>query len=261
MITQNQAKRIRALRTRKRRDEGAFLVEGVRLVEELLASRLEIELVILAPALAATERGACLIERVRGGGLAVAEVPDRELEELADTETPQGVLAVAREPGRRLEEFVPGQRAAILIFDRVVDPGNVGTLLRTAQALGVGWTVALPGTVDPWSPKAVRASAGSIFQLPVSREPWAYVVNWLRGRDFAILGADPGGVPVPRSGSPLPRFALVMGNEPSGLSEEVRGDCDGQVAVRLPGQMDSLNVATAGALLLDRLLAGTEGRA
>lgn len=266
MITRNQAKRIRKLRTRKRRDEAAVLVEGVRLVEELLASRLEVELVVSSPALAGTERGQRLLDAVSDRGLTWAEVTDPELDDLADTETPQGVLAVAREPVKRLDDFTPGERAAVLIFDRVVDPGNLGTLMRTANALGIGWVLALPGTVDPWSAKAVRASAGSIFQLPVSREPWPEAVSWLRSRDFAIFGADPGGDPVARGGGgggggvPHPRFALVLGNEPSGLSEEVRGDCDAKVAVRLPGRMDSLNVAIAGALLLDRLLSWSDGR-
>ncbi|TNF87414.1 MAG: RNA methyltransferase [Gammaproteobacteria bacterium] len=260
MITRNQAKRIRKLRTRKRREEGAFLVEGVRLAEDLIASRLEVELVVSSPTLAGTERGRHLLDAMNDRGLTRAEVTEAELEDLADTETPQGVLAVAGEPIRQLEAFAPGQRAAVLVLDRIVDPGNLGTLMRTAHALGVGWVLALPGTVDPWSAKAVRASAGSLFQLPVSREPWPEALSWLRGRDFAIFGADPGGDPVARGGglAPHPRFALVLGNEPSGLSDEVRRDCDAEVAVRLPGRMDSLNVAIAGALLLDRMLAGSE---
>jgi TrmH family RNA methyltransferase len=263
VITRNQAKRIRKLRTRKRRDEGAVLAEGVRLVEDLIASRLEVELVVSSPALAGTERGLRLLDAVRDRGLTRAEVTDPELQELADTETPQGVLAVAREPICQLDDFTPGQRAAVLILDRVVDPGNLGTLMRAAHALGVDRALALPGTVDPWSAKAVRASAGSIFQLPVSREPWPEAASWLRSRDFTIFGADPDGDPVARGGGPVthPRFALVLGNEASGLSDEVRLGCDATVAVRLPGQMDSLNVAIAGAILLDRMLAGSDGDA
>ncbi|NIT63751.1 MAG: RNA methyltransferase, partial [Gammaproteobacteria bacterium] len=105
---------------------------------------------------------------------------------------------MAKEPDLSLEAYRPRSRGAVLVFDRIADPGNLGTLVRTAQALGVGWAVALPGSVDPWSPKAVRASAGSIFHLSVSREPWPDVMNWLRGHGFAILCADPGGVPVRR---------------------------------------------------------------
>ncbi len=258
MITRNQAKRINKLRTRKRRDEEAFLVEGVRLVEELLSSQLDVELTVVAPSLARAERGERLLDTIREQGLPVAEVADHDLVELADTETPQGVLAIAREPTWQLVKHEPGRPASLLVFDRLADPGNLGTLTRTAHALGVGWCVALPGSVDPWSPKVVRASAGSAFHLPVSREPWPEVVSWLREHEFAIFCADPGGEPVAKGGSRRDRLALVLGNEPSGLSDEVRADCDMRVAVRLPGGMDSLNVATAGALLLDRLLAGSD---
>ena len=258
IITRNQAKLIRKLKSRKRRDdEGAFLIEGVRLTEELLASGWAIELVVTAPALSATHRGRGLLQRIEAGAWTRAETSDAEMKRLADTETPQGVLAVARRARRRLVEFEPRDAAALVVFDRLADPGNLGTLLRSAHALGVEWAIALPGTVDPWGPKAVRASAGSLFRLPVSQEPWPEVVAWLRERDFTILCADPGGDPVARSGAPRERFALVLGNEPLGLSDEVRRDCDRRVAVEMPGAMDSLNVATAGALLIDRLLAGS----
>ncbi len=119
----------------------------------------------------------------------------------------------------------------------------------------MAWAVALPGTVDPWNPKAARASAGALFHLAVSQEPWPEVRAWLRRHDFLILCADAAGEPVPRPGQATRRFALVLGNEPFGLSEEVRSGCDRTVAIGLARGLDSLNVAIAGALLLDRLLA------
>jgi TrmH family RNA methyltransferase len=259
MISRNQAKLIRKLKSRKRREqELAFLVEGVRLVEELLSADWNVEFAVTAPVLSETQRGQQLLEAVDERGWKRAEVSDSELKELADTETPQGILAVAHRPLHRLAEFEPPSRAALLVFDRVADPGNLGTLLRAAQALGVAWIVALPGTVDPWNPKAARASAGSLFRLPVSQESWLDVVAWLREKEFTIFCADSSGDPVGRIGDPPDRFALVLGNEPSGLSEEVRRESDRLVAVPLPGGMDSLNVAIAGALLLDRLLGGRE---
>ncbi len=263
MITRNQAKLIRKLRTRKRREEAAFLAEGIRLVEDLLASDVDVQLVVSSPLLAETDRGQGLLELVERSELDHVEVEERELRQLADTETPQGVLAVGREPQRRLSAYepVPDMPSAVLVFDRLADPGNLGTLLRTADALSVDWVVALPGTVDPWSAKSVRASAGSIFRVPVSVEDWAEVRVWLREREYAILCADPNGERTARGGRMADRFALILGNEPSGISEEVCGDCDRRVAVELPGGMDSLNVAVAGALLLDRLLTSHRGNA
>jgi TrmH family RNA methyltransferase len=255
MITRAQSKLIRKLKSRKHREtSGTFLAEGVRVVEELLASGWETELVVISPCLTRSARGRRLLDAMKRRDWTPADVSDAELGALADTQTPQGVLAVARRPQRRLLEFRPGARSAVLVFDRLADPGNLGTLLRTAHALGVDWAVALPGTVDAWNAKTVRASAGALFRLPVTQEPWAEVSAFLRERAFIILCADPGGDDLPRAGEPPARFALVLGNEPAGLAAEVRRSCDRRVAVRLRRDVDSLNVAIAGALLLDRLL-------
>lgn len=261
MLTRAQSKLIRKLRSRKQREAtGAFLAEGVRIVEELLASGWDADLAVTSPSLTRSDRGRRLVDRMERHGWTRVEVSDDELGELADTQTPQGVLAVARCRRRRLSEFQPGARAAVLVFDRLADPGNLGALLRTAYALGVDWAVALPGTVDPWNAKAVRAAAGASFRLPLTQEPWAEVSAWLHERAFVILCADPAGEDLPRAGQPLERFALVLGNEPEGLAAEVGPVCDRRVAVKMLGDMDSLNVAVAGALLLDRLLAARAAR-
>ncbi|UCF18839.1 MAG: RNA methyltransferase [Gemmatimonadota bacterium] len=259
MITHNQAKLIGRLKSRKRREERRFLVEGVRLVETLIDCQLAVEFFVASPALAETARGRRLRETLEAVGSPFFEVGDAELRRLADTENPQGVLAVAHEPERSLSRFQAPQLSCVLIFDRLADPGNLGTLVRAGHALGVSLAVALPGTVDPWSPKVVRASAGSLFRLPVAQEPWSDVAAWLRRHDFAIFCGDRAGEPVGRGGEAPGRFALVLGNEPSGLSEDVRADCDKLLAIELPGGMDSLNVAVAGAILLDRLLSRPSG--
>ena len=206
------------------------------------------------PDLEDSERGRELARRIEEGPWARARATPAELARLADTESPQGVLAVAARPGWRLDLFDAPTDATLVVFDGVADPGNLGTLLRTAHALGVGWAVALPGTVDPWNPKAVRASAGSIFRLPVSQEPWPEVLDWLRARRIPIFCADPAGEPVRRSAARAGGFALILGSEASGASERVRADADRRVAIRLREGVDSLNVAIAGALLLDRLV-------
>lgn len=261
MITRTRSKLIRKLKSRKQREAtGAFLAEGVRIVEELLAAGWDIDFAVTSPSLTRSGRGRRLIDQMERSGWARADVSDAELGELADTQAPQGVLAVARYPKRCLADFQPAARAAVLVFDRLSDPGNLGTLLRTGYALGVDWAIALPGTVDPWNAKAVRAAAGALFRLPVTQEPWTEVSGWLREHAFIILCADPGGEDLPRAGEPIERFALVLGNEPAGLAAEVRPGCDRRVAVKLPGDMDSLNVAVAGALLLDRLLTAQAAR-
>jgi TrmH family RNA methyltransferase len=257
MVSRNQAKLIGKLASRKHREDmGLFLVEGVRLVEELRAVEWPVELAIASPALFETERGRGLAEAMQRSGWSVAEVSGPQLARLSQTESPQGVLVVARQRPRRLYELDPPPSCAVVVLDRLADPGNLGTLARAAYGLGAAWIVALPGTVDPWNPKAVRASAGALFHIPTSFEDWDGVVAWLRERRFDILCADAEGEPVTRGAEAPDRFALVLGNEPGGLSEAALRACDRRVAIALPGRMNSLNVAIAGALLLDRLLAG-----
>ena len=255
MITAAESKLIRKLKSRKQRDrEGAFLVEGVRLAEELFASALEVGLVVTSPTLERTPRGRKLLRSVEAGDQQHRSVSDAELAVLADTDTPQGVLAVARTPQLRLADFEPAENCALLVLDGLSDPGNLGTLLRTAHGLGVAWAVALPGTVDAWSPKVVRAAAGSLFAFPVSHEPWSEVATWLREREFTILCADASGGPARTADSFGPRIALVLGSEPAGPSAQVLRDCDRRIAIELRAGVESLNVAIAGALLLDRLI-------
>jgi TrmH family RNA methyltransferase len=136
------------------------------------------------------------------------------------------------------------------MLDAVQDPGNFGTLVRSAEALGAAGVIALPGTVDPWNPKAVRAAVGSTFRLPVVGSSWETAAEWLRREGFGILGADAGGGPVPAS---VRRAALVVGNEGAGLSAAVRAGMDGLVGIPLRGRAESLNVAAAAAILLYEL--------
>lgn len=256
MVSRSQSKLIRGLKARKHREAAdAFLVEGVRLMEEVLESDAIVELVVTSPSLGSTPRGERLLNEISRRGWPRADAGESEFGKLSATETPQGVLAVIRRQPARLADLRPEDAKAVLALDTVSDPGNLGTLIRTAHALGIDAVFALPGCVDPWNPKAVRASAGSILRLPVSQEPWPEVAAWLQEGGFTIFCADPRGDPVPRYGPGPHKFALVVGSEPTGLSEDVRNDCQHTVAVPLVPGVDSLNVAVAGALLLDRLLA------
>src|SRR5690625_5128800 len=136
MLSRAEHRLIRGLRRRKvREEEGLFLAEGIRVVEDLLDSTLELRLAAIAPGLAASERGRALAER-RRERCPIRNVADAELADLAAIETPQGVLAVAAIPRTTLDELAPGEAATLLVLDAVQDPGNVGTLVRTAEALG-----------------------------------------------------------------------------------------------------------------------------
>jgi TrmH family RNA methyltransferase len=254
MPSRREEKELRALRQRKSRDEsGLFLAEGVRAVEDLLASPLAVRYLVAASSLEAAPRGRALLAAAEARGVAVRGVTDDELRALAVTDTPQGVLAVAETPRAALADLAAAaEPAVVLVLDAVQDPGNLGTLARTAEALGAAGLVLLPGTVDPWNPKAVRAAMGSTFRLPVVEAPWGEATAWLRAAGFAVLAADTGGRPL---GADRPRrAALVLGNEGAGVSAGVAAAADAVVAIPLRGRAESLNVAAAGAILLHELL-------
>jgi RNA methyltransferase, TrmH family len=249
MLTRSELRRLRALGSRKGRAEsGLFLAEGVRLVEDLLATDIVLDVALVTPSLEDTPRGAALARALRTR-VRTAEVTERELAVVAGTDTPQGVVVAAEIPRRRLADVVLTARALVLVLDGVQDPGNFGTVVRSADAFGVACVLALPGTVDPWNPKAVRSAMGASLRVPIVGVTVTAAIEWLRSAGCRILGADVAGVSVERIGS-APRTALVLGNEGVGLSEAIRTALDGMVAVPIRGAAESLNVGVAAGILL-----------
>ncbi|HEU4559725.1 MAG TPA: RNA methyltransferase [Longimicrobium sp.] len=239
---------------RKHREtEGLFLAEGIRSVEDLAASPLPVRLAAVSSHLGDTPRGAALLQTLDGRGVPLREVGERELRELAGTEQPQGVLAAAEIPRHGLDALsVDTDPAIVLVLDAVQDPGNFGTLVRTAEALGAAGVVTLPGTVDPWNPKSVRAAMGSGFRLPIVPAEWDELAPWLEGRGIVSVAAVVGADPLP---APLPaRAALVLGNEGAGVGEQTLARAAVRAGIPIRGRAESLNVAAAGAILLYELL-------
>jgi TrmH family RNA methyltransferase len=248
MLSRSQSSRIRGLHRRKGREEGGeFLIEGVRLVEDLLNSSIVPRLVIVSPSLEDTPRGRDLARRVRDQAMTV-EVTETELAHLATTETTQGVLAVAAIPSRTLAEPLR-TGSFVVVLDAVQDPGNFGTIVRSADAFGAAFVASLPGTVDPWNPKAVRSAAGSSLRVPIVATSLADLTAHLQVHDCVLFGADMSGISaedVVRGGT----VALALGNEGAGLSAAVRAACTELVSVPIRGSAESLNVGVAAGILM-----------
>lgn len=276
-LSQRRARLMQRLRGRKTRErEGRVLVEGVRAVYEALDAGAPVEFAVVSPRLESSSAGRALLERLGGGGSSseILSVSDAELEALSDTEHPQGVLLVCGEPEATLDGLTGhgGQEGrwarsgaahdapepCILVLDAVQDPGNVGTLVRSAVAFGLDGVLCLDGTVDPWSAKAVRASAGTVFRVPVVTLRAEEAVRWMRECGMAIVVAAADGLSADAwrarledgSGSGL---ALVVGNEGAGVRSELREAADATVAVEMRGPAESLNVGIAGSILMHEL--------
>jgi TrmH family RNA methyltransferase len=158
----------RDLRRRKARERASlFVAEGVRAVEELLRSSLDIEGVLVAPQLADAPRGSALLDALaKRADVMRTDVSEKDFASAAETDSPQGVLAIASIPQRTIDSVASVTPLTLLVLDAVQDPGNVGTIVRTAAALGATATVALPGTVDLWNAKVVRSGMGAHFHHP-----------------------------------------------------------------------------------------------
>ena len=243
----------RDLRRRKAREhKHLFAAEGVRAVEELIRSPLALRGALVAPQLADAPRGAALLAALRQHGADVAEVSALEFASAAETESPQGVLAIAEIPQRTLDALVLPKTSRLVVLDGVQDPGNVGTILRTAAALGADAVLALPGTVDLWNAKVVRSAMGAGFHVPAFSCTWEALDLFRRRESVALWGADAGGTPVERLVAP-DRVALIVGNEGAGLSTEARTRADTLASLPIESVVESLNVAVATGILLYQL--------
>jgi TrmH family RNA methyltransferase len=231
-----------------------FVVEGVRAVEELVRSPLQIVGALASPQLAATPRGEALRGALDARSIEIADVTTAEFESAAETDSPQGVLAIANTPTRSLDHLASLERARILVLDAIQDPGNVGTMIRTAAALGATATVALPGTVDLWNAKVVRSAMGAHFLHPAFHCTWDELRLFLRQSTTPLWGADVRGTSLEQVEAPK-RLALAVGNEGAGLTDDLRAACDQLVSLPQSAHVDSLNVAVAAGILLYELRA------
>jgi TrmH family RNA methyltransferase len=248
-LSQRREKLIARLGVPKTRSrEGAVLVEGVRAVGEALDAEVDVSFAVVSPRLTDAPAGPALERRL--AGVELVRVSEGGLAALSDTERDQGVLLVCREPEASLAVVRAGGR--YLVLDGVQDPGNAGTLIRATVAFGLDAVVCLDGTVDPWGPKPVRASAGMIFRVPVVRASAEAALARLREVGVPLYVADTEGEDVDVHPK-MPSFAIALGNEGRGPRESLVERADGTLTVSMPGGAESLNVAMAGSILLHSL--------
>jgi TrmH family RNA methyltransferase len=250
MISSSQNSRIKLVRSlagrpKERREAAAFLAEGVRLVEEALLAGWPFRFVLHTAELG--ERGRQLVEKLREKKVQVDEIDAALMQSLAETETSQGILAVLDEHELALPEGLD----FLLIADSIRDPGNMGTLLRSAGAAGVQAVLLPPETADPFAPKVVRAGMGAHFRLPVRAMAWDEIQE--RTRTLQVYLADMAGVSCWEADLRSP-LALIIGGEAAGATEPARKLATRLISIPMLGQAESLNAAVAGSVLMFEVL-------
>lgn len=249
MLTKTQLKQLRLLKQKRgRSSQGKFLIEGVHLCWEALRSGASLELLLYTQDAFAVSEIKEVISEAQKRGVSNLRVTTAVLKSLADTVTPQGVLAVAHRP---VTSIPLGRAKVLLLLDKVRDPGNVGTIIRTADATGADGVILARETADPYSPKVLRSTMGSIFHLPiqVDAEPHSLVAD-LKKRGFRIFIAEPR---AKRSYTQIKysrRFLLAVGNEARGVRKSLRPLADELIRVPIRGRAESLNVSMATGIIL-----------
>ncbi|MCX7643108.1 MAG: RNA methyltransferase [Armatimonadetes bacterium] len=240
-----------------RKKHGAFLLEGATFVAEVLDDEVwAILTVVLTPEFAETERGKAIMAKAQQRQIPVALMPPALLNEISPSETPQGILAAVRQlRGERLEQLKVPSVARVVVLESLQDPSNVGAIIRVADAVNALAVLYTKGSADPYAPKSVRASAGSLLHVPVL--PVSSVeeaAEWLKANEFQIVGTVPqDGISIFKANF-ADKVAVIVGNEARGLSEEAKRSSDLLVTIPMIGKASSLNAAVATGIVLYEIL-------
>jgi RNA methyltransferase, TrmH family len=251
-----KVKQARVLRQRKQRAEtGLFLVEGLFHIGEALAAQAAIDSIFYAPDLIESDFARQLIDRALAAGIACYATTAEVFASLAEKENPQGVIAVVRQQRMQLADLTPQTFPWGVAIVSPQDPGNVGTILRTIDAVGASGLILLDSSVDPYHPTAVRASLGSIFWCPIVSTSFAKWSQWAKEQGYHIYGtSSKGSVDYKEVSTYEQPLIVLLGSEREGLSREQAAVCDQLIRLPMRGHASSLNLAVAAGVVLYAVL-------
>ncbi len=243
-IKNPQIKQWKKLLTKKERDKtGTFIIEGFHLVEEALKNAEQILEIIVSEKVG-------LPPRMDFGSVPVTLVTDEISGELSDTEAPQGIYAICRQTE---SSHSLANAKSLLLIDAVQDPGNLGTMIRTADAAGIDGVIVGRGSVDIFNSKVLRSAQGSHFHLPIVRGDLNDWIDTLKERNIPVFGTALEQASIYTETDPQEQFALIVGNEGSGIQKEILEKTSLNLYIPIYGQSESLNVAVAAGILLYHL--------
>jgi TrmH family RNA methyltransferase len=227
--------------------EGLVAIEGVKTIDEAIRSGIKVHAVVFSDS--GSARADHLLPQLHKNTETIV-VDDSIFQSITDTRTPQGVAALVALPTHALEEVLASEQPLIVITYGLQDPGNLGTVIRTAEAFGAAGVITCEGTVSRFNAKTIRASAGSSFRLPLIAERFEAAVEKLRARDVKLVGTSS------HKGTPLPETdlrggaAIVIGNEGAGLPNQIATKLDALTTIPHSSRVESLNAAMAASLIL-----------
>lgn len=255
-------KYIKSLQNKKiRAQENRFIVEGIRAVEELLKTPGTGFKAVYTAELEQNRRGKLLLDNLEKKNIETYLVSQREMEQLSECDTPSGVLAAVKAREYTLADMLEQPQPFLLILDEIQDPGNLGTIIRTAEAAGVNGIIISRDSVDPHNSKVVRASMGSILRMPVVRDSnMNKLLALLKTKKIRIIASDLNSRQYYYQANWDLPLALVLGNEGAGLSREILEQADETVKIPQKRSVESLNVAVASAIIMYQVVEKSKKR-
>ncbi len=246
-----KVKFIRKLKDKKTRQEsGLFYIEGLRIVIEALAQKVPIETLIVNYDLLQNERGLALVNEAKEQQVDILEVSRELFSSIALKENPQGLAAIARQQTHQLDDLSMENFGLWTAFDSIADPGNLGTVMRTMDAVGGQGIILIDQSVDPYDPSAIRASMGALFSLMVVKTSLSEFSKWKKIHPVMMIGSSDKGVNNYSEILYPKDLILLMGSERQGMQPELEELCDKVVRIPMVGSSDSLNLSIANAVIL-----------
>lgn len=252
-----KVKLIKKLKDRKKREKaGKIVIEGIHLISESLRSFKDtgspkIEYVLYSSDLSKNSEAKEILRLLKSAGIEVFEASQRIINSLTEVESPQGIIGVIEEKRSGLSDILSSGKDLVVILEGVQDPGNLGTIIRTADAVSCAGVIVSKGTVDPFNQKTLRASMGSIFHIPVvASKNLEETINKLKANGFCVTAWAADGKESLFDEDLKKKNAFIFGSEGKGLSRSVTALADRKVRIPMPGRAESLNVAVSSSVVL-----------
>lgn len=239
--------------------EGEVLVEGPRVLEMVVRVNMKARFVMVTDEFLKDNRWTHLLEELTDREVSVFVISDNLMKEITDLEHSQGVIGVFHARAKGIKDLLNLEADSALILDRIQEPGNMGTIIRTAEAFGVKDIIIVKGSVNPFSPKVIRASAGGVFAADVYLVDENELIKWKDHSCFNWVALTTGGGEDIRSFIWEKRSALILGNEAHGISDTLLSRVDSRVGIPMIGKAESLNVAVSAGIALYEYARGRDG--